>query len=104
MWRPSSISHTLVFHHVILSFFSFFSAIQVTDTIDGESKDFTWVAPVLVILMALIVILICCCFLRVDPSAPHSDELEAFRRAREAKYTHDVNAMDEIALEQGHIR
>ena len=54
--------------------------------------------------MALIVILICCCFLRVDPSAPHSDEIEAFRRAREAKYTHDVNAMDEIALEQGHIR
>ena len=54
--------------------------------------------------MALIVILIFCCFLRIDPSAPHSDELEAVRRLREAKYTHDVNAMDEFALEEGQIR
>ncbi len=48
--------------------------------------------------MGLIVVLLCCCFLRIDPSAPHSDELDAIRRAREAKYGPDF---DLSALEQG---
>ena len=33
----------------------------------------------IVTLMALIVIMVCCCFFRIDPSAPHSEELDAFR-------------------------
>jgi len=78
--------------------------IHVSDTVEGTSVDLTaWIGPMIVTLMALIVIIVCCCFLRIDPSAPHSEEIDAFRRAREAKYAHGENGMDEIAMEHGNI-
>ena len=60
--------------------FLFFSGIHVSDTVEGTSVDLTaWIGPMIVTLMALIVVIVCCCFLRIDPSAPHSEEIDAFR-------------------------
>ena len=61
-----------------------------------------FIAPIIVVLMAMIVILICCCFLRINPNAPHSDELEAAaRRVREVKYANEQWGI-ENGLEMDH--
>ena len=61
-------------------FLLIFSGIHVSDTTEGTTVDLSaWIGPMIVTLMALIVIMVCCCFFRIDPSAPHSEELDAFR-------------------------
>ena len=63
-----------------MTFSTIFSEIHVSDTTEGTTVDLSaWIGPMIVTLMALIVIMVCCCFFRIDPSAPHSEELDAFR-------------------------
>lgn len=56
-------------------------------------------APLIITLMALIVIMLCCCFLRIDPSARHSYEVEIERRIKEAEMAEagfdDIELRDE---------
>ena len=65
-----------------------------------RSRSEVW-APLILSLMTLIVVMICCCFMRIDPSAPHSDEIDAFRRTQNAKHIHEVG-LDDFTIEGGY--
>ena len=40
-------------------------------------------APLIITLMVLIIICVCCCFMRIDPNAPHTYEIETDRSIKE---------------------
>ena len=66
--------------------------------VDNETRQKTSIwAPLIVIMMALIVILLCCCFLRIDPRAPHTHEVD--EQVHEVKQTNgQLDDFDDIEL------